>query len=96
LRQNFAVGVMSAPQPMHLELTGSSACEGVVMNPPNEIHANLLVVFLLVTLYISERGKSRPVLPRLGFESAGASQEARLFSGRHAELWLLYPPLAAG
>ena len=58
-------------------------------------YANLLVVFLLVTLYISMRGESRQILPRFGYEGAGATQEARVFTRGHVELWLFHPPLAA-
>jgi hypothetical protein len=65
--QNFAFDEMAAPHSRHLGFKESSAGEGIVMNPPNDRHANLLVVFLLVTLYISWGGESRQVLPHFGY-----------------------------
>ena len=49
-----------------------------------------------VPLYKSERGKSRTILPRSGYQGAAASQEARIQPRRHALVRVLHPALAAG
>jgi hypothetical protein len=59
-------------------------------------HANLLVVFMLVLLYISKRAESRPVLSWLGCQSQGAPKGARLFAGGHDFFWVFGSSLAAG
>jgi hypothetical protein len=57
--------------------------------------ANLLVVFLLVTLYKPSRGRSNEIFPRAWAANSRSTEEAGLQPGGHDFLRLLRPTLAA-
>jgi len=57
--------------------------------------ANLLVVFLLVGHYKTERAEARAILQSAGEQNSSAAKEERLFAGRHDFVRFFSATLAA-